>query len=80
MIKFTKGDRVICNCKLKKRVDGKWVWFTKTRCRIIGINDKVVPNYRVYNIDLKKYDIIGEVYLKKDIETIRDGKIKEILK
>ncbi len=80
MAKFKKGDRVICNCKLSKRVNGEWKEFTKTKCRIIRLNNEDIPNYRVYIEDLKRYDIIGEVYLKKDILYYRDSKIQEILK
>jgi hypothetical protein len=81
MHKFKKGDRVICNCKLKrKRGNGKWEEFTKTKCRIIKINREDIPNYRVYIEDLDRYDIIGEIYLKKDTEYYRDTKIQEILK
>lgn len=79
MIKFKKGDRVICNCKLKKKVNGKWKEFTKTKCRIIRLNNDVIPNYRVYIIDLERYDIIGEIYLKKDLEYYRNKNIDEII-
>lgn len=78
-MKFKKGDIVICNCKLKKKINGEWVEITKTRCRIIKSNREDIPNYRVYIIDLDKYDTIGEVYLKKDLEYYRNKNIEEII-
>jgi hypothetical protein len=85
--RFKKGDRLICLCKKKKFVNGKWQFFRNTKVRVtnVNINDlHILPleytNYNVYNITLDKYDCLAHMYLKLDTEYYREQKLNQILK
>ena len=78
-IKFHNGNIATCICRLKRKIDGKWVIKNDCKVRIISINDDSIPNYRVYNITFHRYEVIGHRYLKKDLEYERENKIKNIL-
>lgn len=83
--KFKKGDYCICRCKLVKFTinslnEREVISKRNLRVRITNINDNNIPNYRVYNIDYDRYEIIGEIYLILDRKYYRDIKINNILK
>lgn len=79
--KFKTGDVCICNFSLKKR-NGRF-WDKKKDCRV-RIIKPIYSNlngwvYSTYNIDFNRYEKIGEMYLKIDLQYIRDKKLNEIL-
>jgi len=88
--RFEKGDRAICMSKLKRKVKNRkpgqspWEYMVKSKVRIISVAENFGhkqpsnPLYRVYNLDFKRYENIEDVYLKFDIEYIRDTKLNKI--
>jgi hypothetical protein len=79
---FSKGD--ICICKFKLRSGkGKSLRYKKD-CRVriirkVDINGHRIV-YSVYNLDFKRYENIGSLYLEYDLSSNRDKKIMDILK
>lgn len=83
MSKFKKGD--ICRCSFTLRSRSGQSWIEKNDClvRIIKVveNDDAldITVYSVYNIDFKRYERIGEFYLKLDISEMRNQKLNALL-
>lgn len=80
MSNFKKGD--ICNCSFTLRSRSGLSWIEKNDClvRIIRALKKHDRwTYSVYNIDFKRYEKIGEFYLKLNISETRNQKLNELL-
>ena len=77
--KFKKGD--ICISKYQSRSYKTGLIKRNCKVRITSISkyDNNVKCYNVYNIDFKRYEIIGEFYLELDLSEKRDRKLEELL-
>lgn len=80
--KFKKGDILIKLDKSGKKINGKIIKKNNTRVRVICFlffSDVTKLNlYNVYNIDLDKYEVAIEDFLKLDIEYLRNKKLELI--
>lgn len=87
MSKFKKGDICVCSFKLKKRITNDsnklsyWIEKKDCRVRIISLERKHNNGYtyNVYNVDFNRYEKVGDVYLRLDIQYIRNQKIEKII-
>jgi hypothetical protein len=78
-MKFKVGDICICNISVRTNEGGgKSTYHRDCKMRITSLGKNGV-SYRVWNIDLERYEVIGESFLSLcPIET-RDRKINQIL-
>lgn len=81
MPKLKTGDICICSYNLRKKIRGSWVEKNDCRVRVIRPLAKHANGwtYSVYNIDFKRYEKIGDFYLKLDISEMRNQKLNELL-
>jgi len=79
--KFKKGDLCVCRYNLKRKINGVWVEKDDCSVRIIKL-DMTHANgdtYRVYNLDFKRYEKIGGMFLRLDLQETRNKKLNELL-
>lgn len=75
---LNKGDICICTKRLTvKRHIKRFI----CKVRITSLHEKTINGYcyNVYNIDLDRYEKIGDRYLKLLIDETRDVKLKKLL-
>jgi hypothetical protein len=81
LVKFNKDDVCICGTKLRKGTGSNKIY--KKGCLVRIISHKIgrtSVSYRVWNIDFQRYEEIGEIYLKLDLQTTRERYLKKIFK
>jgi hypothetical protein len=76
--KFKKDDLCVCRYTLKKKING--VWISKDDClvRVIKLDMTHANAYRVYNIDFERYEKIGGMYLKINLQESRNKRLNEL--
>lgn len=75
---LNKGDICICTKRLMvKRLEKRII----CKVRITSVHEKTINGYcyNVYNIDLNRYEKIGDRYLKLLIDETRDVKLRKLL-
>lgn len=77
MSKFEPGDICTCSYHLRGKINGSYHWKKDCQVRIIRQFDPYT--YNVYNIDFSRYEKVGAIYLKKNIQETRNKKIEDLL-
>lgn len=78
-MKFKIGDICICSISVRTNLGGgKSKYHKECKMRITSYG-KYDSSYRVWNIDLERYETIGETFLSLCPQEIRDRKINQIL-
>lgn len=73
---FNIGDVCICSYPIRTNKPPKY--HKDCRMRIISFGKNGV-SYRVWNIDLERYETIGETFLSLCPQEIRDRKLTQLL-
>jgi hypothetical protein len=74
---FKKDDICICSYHLRKNIK-KGESITKNDCRVRITSQSGRNLYNVYNLDFERYEKIGKIYLKLDLEETRNFKLKQL--